>query len=184
MDFKKYNIFTPKDLFDFCCRNLRYGFKYREKVFTETDNNFQQMMDKLYKIRLKDDFVNAGYGVCWDFCEFEREFFEYAGIEHECYFLEAYEKEEEGGPTHTFTLFKEGDKWSWFEFSWGMYAGIWQYSSKEEALVDIVEKFKNFNNANHKNTKLIKTSKVGKRLDVGEFIEHCYNGKKVDVRNL
>lgn len=183
MDFSRYNVKTPKQLFDFFCRNLRYGFKYRKKIFTESDIDFQQKMDKLYKIRLGHNFVDSGYGVCWDFCELERDFFLSKHIPHECYFVEVYENREEGGPTHTFALFQENQKWKWFEFSWGMYCGIWEYDTKENALKDVVEKFRLFYNAKQEDIKLFRTNKVKTRLNTFEFVDHCYAGERVIIKN-
>jgi len=148
----------------------------------ENNPDFQADMDRLYKLRLGEDFIKNKYGVCWDFCELEREFFEGAGIEHECYYVEAFEDRHEGGPTHTFALFKEDAKWKWFEYSWGLYMGIWEYESKEKALADIVEKFRVCSNdANPENLKLFKTNKIKNRLDTFKFVEHCYKGIPIEI---
>ena len=174
--YNKLNIHTPKDLFNFLEKNMKYGFTY--KIFTDLEPNFQENVDKLYKLRLGKDFVKNGYGVCWDFCEFERDFFISQNIEHECYFVDSFIKELGDGPTHTFALYKEGNKWFWFEFSWSCHKGIHPYNSKEEAIKDIAKKFKSFYD-NKCQIKIYKTEKVTKRLDVFEFVEHCINGEQI-----
>lgn len=68
MDFNKYKIKTPKQLMEFLNKNLKYGFTYRNKIYTEDNPNFNDNMNKFYKVRLKKDFIKSGYGVCWDFC--------------------------------------------------------------------------------------------------------------------
>lgn len=107
MDFEKYGVKTPEDLMNYFNANMKYGFVYKNKIFTDLEPDFQKNMDKFYKLRLKEDFLKHKYGVCWDFCEFEREFFESTGIEHRCFFIESFLKHENGGPTHTFALYKK-----------------------------------------------------------------------------
>lgn len=172
---------TPQELMQYFINNFKYGFVYRHKVFTDIENDFQKNMDKLYKIRLGEDFIKHKYGVCWDFCELERLFFIEKNIEHECYFIESYINSEEGGPTHTFALFKQNNKWYWFEYSWFYCRGIWEYNSKKDALKDILSKFKYFYDDKLINISIYKTKKVTKRLDVFEFVEHCLKGDKVNL---
>lgn len=177
--FKELNVQTPKQLFEYLSKYFKYGFVYRNKIFTDDNIDFQKNMDKLYKIRLGKDFIKNKYGVCWDFCEFERSFFIENKIEYSCYFIESILKSKEGGPTHTFLLFKQNGKWYWFEYSWLYYRGIWEYSSQIEAIQDIIEKFKNFYNKKIITINIYKTAKVTKRLDVCEFVKHCTNGNKL-----
>ncbi len=185
MKFSKYGIYTPQDLMDYLQSNMSYGFTYRGKVFTvEEDPEFQADMDRLYKIRLGEDFIKNKYGVCWDFCELEREFFIQAKIEHECFFIESFKNKGEDGPTHTFALFKKEDKWCWFEYSWGMYQGVWCYNTKEEALKDIMKKHYDFYNGQFNNLEIYKTKKVTKRLDTIEFVEHCIKSRPLKIKFL
>ena len=177
--FNKYNVKTPQELMKFFEDNMQYGFTYRNKVYTDLEPDFQENMDKFYKIRLGEDFIKSGYGVCWDFCELERKFFTENNIEHKCYFIESYINRKEGGPTHTFAIYKQNNKWYWFEYSWFYHRGIWEYSSIDEALQGILNKFDEFYNKKLINIGLYETEKVSKRLNVFEFVEHCLNGKKI-----
>ncbi len=181
--FKKLSIKTPQDLMQYFKDNLNYGFVYRNKIFTDMEPDFQKNMDKLYKIRLGEDFIKHKYGVCWDFCELERLFFSQNNIEHECYFIESYINSAESGPTHTFALYHRNDKWYWFEYSWFYHRGIWEYNSKEDALKDILMKFENFFDRKLINIRVYKTDKVTKRLDTFEFVDHCLKGQKVEIDN-
>ncbi len=179
--FDKYNIHTPKDLFDFFENNMNYGFTYRNKVYTDLEPDFQENMNKFYRIRLGENFIQNKLGVCWDFCELERRFFMSKNIDHECYFIESYISSEEGGPTHTFLIFTQNNKWFWFEYSWLYHKGIHEYNSKEEALKDIMEKFNEFFDGKLINISMYKTKKVTRRLDAFKFVEHCLGGEKVDT---
>ena len=179
MNFKEKGITTPQQLMKFLEKNMKYGFTYRGKVFTDDNADFQENMNKFYKIRLGEDFVKSGYGVCWDFCEFERDFFEEFKISHECYFIYSFINKNEGGPTHTFALYNQNNKWFWFEYSWQNSRGIWEYNSKEEAILDIKKKFfENFYGEIEK-VEFYKFEKVNKRLNVFEFVDFCMNGKKL-----
>lgn len=102
-------------------------------------------------------------------------------IEHECYFIESYINRAEGGPTHTFALYQQNDKWYWFEYAWLFYRGIWEYNSKEEALKDVLLKFEKFFDRKLLNIKVYKTDKVTKRLNSFEFVEHCLKGQKIKI---
>ena len=161
--------------------NIQYGFTYRGKVYRDLEQDFQKNMDKFYKIRLGEDFINSGYGVCWDYCELERKFFTENNIKHKCYFIESYINRKEGGPTHTFIIYKQNDKWYWFEYSWFYHRGIWGYNSIDEALQDILNKFDDFYDKKLINIGLYETKKISKRLNVFEFVEHCLNGEKVNI---
>lgn len=177
--FEKLCIKTPKDLMQYFEDNFNYGFVYKNKIFTDMDPNFQKNVDELYKIRLGKDFIKNKYGICWDFCEFERLFFKEYNFEHECYFIDSCINSVEDGPTHTFALFKQNNKWCWFEYSWSNHRGIWIYSSKEEALKDILFKFQKFYDNKLKDINIYKIDKVKKRLNAFEFVEHCLKGQKI-----
>lgn len=179
MCFEKYGIKTPKDLMKYFEANMKYGFVYRNKVFTDLEPDFQANMDKLYKLRIGEDFLKNKYGVCWDFCECERSFFENANIEHRCFFIESFIKREEGGPTHTFALYRENGKWFWFEYSWQYYRGIHEYESVESALQDILKKFETFFDGKVFNLRMYEFPKFKRRVNTYEFVEHCINSKRV-----
>ena len=181
VDFDKYEIKSAADLMRFFEKNMYYGFTYRGKIFTDDQQDFQKNMDKFYKLRIGEDFIKNKYGVCWDFCELEREFFISKNIEHECFFIESFTNREDGGPTHTFVLFKSKNKWWWFEYAWQFHRGIWKYSSRKEALKDILEKFKNFFNRKLFDVRLYKTKSIQKRLDTYEYVERCINCERVEL---
>lgn len=178
--FKDNNIKTPQELMQYFNNNFKYGFIHRNKIFTDDEPDFQENMDKFYRIRLGKDFIKHKYGVCWDFCELERLCLLEYDLKHECYFIESHTDDEKNGPTHTFVLYTENNKWYWFEFSWFCYRGIWQYNTKSDALKDILLKFKNFFDNNLVNINIYKTTKVTKRLNTFEFINHCLKGQKIE----
>lgn len=183
VNFKKYGISSPQDLMDYFEKNMQYGFVEGKKIYTESEPNFQEEMDKHYKLRLGEDFLKNKYGVCWDFCVLEREFLRQAGIENQCYFIEGFLNRQDGGPTHTFAIYKQGKKWLWFEYSWFCYRGIHEYDSLEEALDDVVKKFKSFYDVQFDKIKVFELPEFDRRLDTFEFAEKCLQGKEVIVQD-
>lgn len=179
MDFKKYGIETPEDLMNYFQDNMKYGFIYRGKVFTDREPDFQKNMDRFYKLRRKEDFIKNKYGVCWDFCECEREFFEFSNIEHRCFFIESFISRKEGGPTHTLALYNKGNKWYWFEYAWQVYRGIHEYESVEQALKDVLGKFTAFYGRQLNQVRVYEFPKLSRRVNTFEFVEHCIRSKRV-----
>ena len=184
MDFKKLKITTPQKLLEYFNKNFMYGFTYRGKVFVENSLTFNNDFNKFYKIRLKEDFVKNKYGVCWDYCEFEREFFSSVGIKHTCYFVLNFLTREDGGPTHTFLLYEQNNKWFWFEWAWQQFRGIWEYNTKEEALADVLTKFVELNAVQYDHTDGYEFNKVSKRLNAYLFVEHCMQGKPLNINDI
>ena len=146
----------------------------------ETKKSLLKALDEI-KESYDAFFIKNKYGVCWDFCELERLFFLQRNIEHDCYFIESCVKGQNGGPTHTFALFKQNNKWYWFEYSWFYHRGIWEYDSKDAALKDILTKYEQFYDNNLVDVNLYKTNKVTKRLGVFEFVDHCTEGRKIRI---
>ena len=177
LNFKSYGIETPEDLMKYFNENMKYGFVYRKKVYTDLESNFQENFDKYYKLRIGEDFIKNKYGVCWDFCELERLYFEFSKIEHKCYFIEC----GEDGPTHTFAIYKSKDKWLWFEYAWQKYRGTHQYNSLDNALKDIIKKFESFCEIDKNNINIYETEKIKTRANVFEFVKHCLKGKCVKI---
>lgn len=182
--FEKRGITSPKKLLNYFESNMKYGFKYFKNVFTDSQPDFQENMNRLYKLRIGENFLQSGYGVCWDFCECERLFFEYIGKEHKCFFVETILENGEGGPTHTFALFKENGKWCWFEFAWLAERGIHEFNTIEEAIEIIVKKLVKFCNEKICKVNVFRTEKAAKRMDAFEFVEHCLKGKLVFSRTF
>ena len=178
MNFLKYNIKNEKNLLKFLNNNMHYGFVYRNKIYVQ-DENFGKNMDKFYKMRLKDNLIKSKYGVCWDFCEFEREFFDSQNIECNCYFIESF-KNDIFGPTHSFCIYKINGYYFWFEFAWEKYQGIHKYDTLNSALKDIRQKFENFYN-NKYQIVFHKLSKIYKRLNSKEYIDFALSSPTVRI---
>jgi len=84
MDFNE--LKTPVQLMAYMEKNLRYGFISSEKLYTWDMPLFQEKMDELYRLCINEELIKIGYGVCWDFVELQRAFFERRKIKHESFY--------------------------------------------------------------------------------------------------
>ena len=164
---------TPEELMQFLQDKINYGFVADNVTYKYPIK--EEDIHQHYKIRLGEDLIDTGYGVCWDITELQRKFFENAGIKHECYFLQAYKKDNIARPihTHAFLIYHEDNQWKWFEYSFSQHRGIHEnYKTKQELLNDVATKFL----ARHERENyydLHKYPRVTKALTANQFIKHC-----------
>lgn len=174
-----YNITTPQELLEFLKKTMKYGFVSDGKIYNHP--LIDGVMEKHYKLRLGEDLIQSKYGICWDFTEFERTYFENFGMEHECYYVQGFKENSKTTPTHTFLIYKDENKWKWFEYSWRKMRGIHEYETKEDALVDITTKHLKYHKCIENKYRLYKYTKVKKNLTAVEFIKHCVNNGKIRI---
>ncbi len=132
---------TPEELLSFMVQNVRYGFIGRnKKVYADDNVEINSEMETEYSLQSPEELLESGYGICWDTVELERRWFKEHGYKPETYFM-LYAME--GGttlPTHTFIVFKNNDKWYWFEQAFADQRGIHEYANMEELIDDVKKK--------------------------------------------
>lgn len=162
--------------------SISYGWldKNHEKHF---------MVDELYSenyiLQSPREVIKNGLGVCWDQAELERYYFKSNDWSIQTYFLCHYDQNK--CPTHTFLTYKKNHKVYWFEHSWAKYAGIHEYNSLKELLVDVRNKFINTELNNHyqpSNLLLRPYSKPQSGLSVVEFYKHGELEAPIELDNL
>lgn len=118
--------------------DIKYGY-------LDINGNIHYVIDKdfesSYKLQSPGETLNNKVGVCWDQVELERCLFDKKNIKFNTYFIVYYS--DNICPTHTFLIYKIDNDYYWFEHSWEKYRGIRKYSSENNALNDIKEKFIN-----------------------------------------
>lgn len=97
---------------------------------------------KNYKIQKTSEVINHDYSICWDLCEVEREYFK--NTKYSFVTIFAVLKKFRNKPCHTFLVFKDADKYYWFESSWQNMKGIKEYCSMEDIFNDIRNNFFEF----------------------------------------
>ena len=160
---------------------INYG--WIDKNGAKHINDFKTFADE-YILQSPEEVIKNKIGVCWDQVELERKYFEqYKSVK--TFFIVHYDNNQ--CPTHTFLTFEKNNKCYWFEHSWECFRGIHEYSSVEELLTDIKNKFIKIelNNIYDKDRIVIyEYSKPEYNISVQEFFDHCSNGKFIELEKL
>lgn len=131
-------IKKPEELLEFMSKNFHYGFVKRSdgKILNDfRSNEWKEFWIDEYFLQKPEELMKNKYGVCWDFVEFEREWFKNNGYELKTFYMAVLKKEGSKLPTHTFLAYHFNNKWYWFEFSWYDRRGIIEFESINDLLV-------------------------------------------------
>lgn len=85
------------------------------------DNNANE---DTYIVKTPKELLKTKSGICYDQVELEREYLTKHNYEFKTFFIYPWKNEKRLIPTHTFLIFKENNKYYWFEYSWESYRGI------------------------------------------------------------
>ena len=126
-------------------RIQEYGFIWNGKKYTDDFSNYHTISPI--------DFSKYHIGVCWDYANYEYEYFKeyFKNIFCQLYYIEMAGLPEE--PTHTWLSYETNNKVYVIESSWESNRGIHEYDTKEEMLEDYIMKFIESNNANETEAK-------------------------------
>ena len=113
------------------------------------DNNISAN-PKSYRSLSPKKFLKLHKGICWDFAEFEAEYFKevFANyrftiqeLKNDKYSLYFYQQEDgKGNATHTWLAYMDNDMVYVIESSWGEMMGVHKYTSEDEMINDYVSK--------------------------------------------
>lgn len=131
-------IKTPQELLSYMAKNIKYGFigRNNHKRYQWDDKDWGADFENEYYLQKPEDLVESGLGVCWDSAELEREWFSKHGYEAKVYFMWFKKEEDNDLPTHTFLVYKQGEKYYWFEHSASANRGIHEYDSLDALLAE------------------------------------------------
>lgn len=97
-----------------------------------------------HKLRSPKDTLRLGKGNCHDQVLLELDVLKRMGWDPKAKFLiEVDSKTGQGGQTHSYVYFKNGNKYIWFENAWEDQSGIHEYDSEKELHDDVMKKFRN-----------------------------------------
>lgn len=123
-----------------CLETIEYGFKDENGFNIYKDpKRWDDDFEEFYYLLSPDELLESRCGTCWEQVELERKLFNDEKYEVETYFICTYAVD--ASPCHTFLVYKESDRYYWFENSWYNYRGIHEYSSIKELLLDVKKKF-------------------------------------------
>ena len=159
--------------------NIDYGWvdKNNKKHIYDYDTYSNE-----YKLQSPEEIINNRIGVCWDQVELERYYFDKINIPIKTFFIVHYDDNK--CPTHTFLVYEKDNNYYWFEHSWEKFRGIHAYSTLNELLNDIKNKFIQYelnNQYDNNNLKIYEYSKPKYNISTQEFYSHCENGILINI---
>lgn len=149
------------------------GYKYINKI---AKNKF--ITD--WYLQKPQEIKKTQIGICWDQVEYERNFFETHKIKHKCIFM-IYEDGIKN-PMHTFLIFKDKNKYYWFENTYNNVKGIISFDNLKDCIEKVKYEFKKENALEEIGEKLYLYvyEKPEYEISAEEFVNHCISSLKVD----
>lgn len=161
---------------------IKYGFLDKNnKNIIETDiEKWDNEFNEFYYLQSPQELLKTKCGVCWDQVELERYLFKQEKINIKTYFICTYDND--NLPSHTFLMYKEKDKYIWFENSWQEYRGIHKYENKKQLLLDIKNKFiKSHNTSKDAPTIIYEYKKPKYHITCQEMYDYCETQKIIKL---
>lgn len=178
------NIKNPKELLDFMNKNIKYGFKYNNKIYYGNEDVFF----KKWKLNNVKDILINGYANCFEQTEIERDWFSNNNYEYKTYFIIFLLDYENSYACHTYLAYKENNKWYHFENADESNKGIHEYKDLNSLIMSQKKKLIEYNkNQGLKINKeiidkihIFEYNKPKNNLNFNEFIDNILdNGKDI-----
>lgn len=128
-------ISSPQELYEYMS-DIEYAWmdqqgKFHTEMVPEIYENYSAMSPEEVKKYRK--------GICMDQSEFARDWFEKNNYEVKLMVIQI--ERDDSAPGHQFLIYKDNNKYYWFEHAWFNEKGIHEYNSYEELIEDIKNKF-------------------------------------------
>ena len=170
LEYKK--VSSPEELLSFMSKYVNYGFISNEgKRYMESDKFWNRDWYKKCIVQSGNGMLKTKLGTCWDQVELERKWFTEHNYEIKTLFFWFNLPQPNCYPTHTILVYKNNDKWVWFEHSFFSYRGIFEYDSLDMLISDV--KAKHLKSA-------IKRG-IAKEDDLNSIEVHVYNKPKANL---
>ena len=165
-------------LLDDVMGNIKVGYKCKDGSFRiKIDEHFSD----IYRLQSANDLLESHIGLCFDQVELERKLFSTMKVSFRTYFLLYDDKKL--NKAHTFLVYKDKDKYYWFEHAWTLYKGVHAYSSKEKLLKDVMGHFiETIPNGNMNLVHIYQYDKPRSGISFNRFLSNAINGKSVKLR--
>lgn len=117
------------------------SYQLRNKYYQLDRIRGKSDFDKYYRLLTPQEFIKYGGGVCWDYVVYQAYYFKkfYPGVKFYTFYHQTVHEDPNDAPTHSFMIFTINNKWYWFESSWKINMGIWEFNSLDEALNFIMD---------------------------------------------
>ena len=139
-------VSNPLELLNYMNRYIRYGIKDDNgNIYKWEMDDFIDACFTKWKFRDGLGVIKSGFGHCFDQTEIERDWFSKKGYEIKTLFIVF--QIDRGNPyiCHTYLVYKDNNKWNWFEHADNNNRGIHSFSSLEEAVLCQKKKHIEFN---------------------------------------
>ena len=165
-------INTPLELLEFMSNNIFYGYLGKSgRIYNYLDEDMDNNWYSEYILESKDDILNTLIGNCFDQVELERDWFTRNNYEIKTYFEMVDTNLENNYPTHSFLVYKDNNKYYWFENSDFNNRGIHEYNTLEELLIDQKKKYIDF--VGIENIIINEYQKPISGIDANEYLHFC-----------
>ena len=171
-------IKTPNELLEYMS-----DFEYK---WMDKDGNFHEdiipEMYENYSLMTPEEVEKYKCGICVDQTEFERDWFFRHNYDFKIMVIEI--DRFDSKPGHQFLIYKENNKYYWFENAWGDERGIHEYKTYEELIDVIKNKFiiqNDIKDSEFSNLRLFEQVKYPYHLSYEEMDEYKYKEEIADI---
>lgn len=177
-------IKTPEELLEFM-NSINYGYLGKDNKIYYDDSNFFEN----YKLETTEDILTNLVGNCWDQVEFERDWFLNNNYEIKTIFEMVVLDYNNDYPTHSFLVYKDNNKWCWFEHADSNNKGIHKFNTLEELLNyqyhKYVEFLQEYNIKEEEINKIIITefTSPNEHITASEYLENAINSPTISIKN-
>ena len=183
---------TPEELLNFM-DYIRYGFygnddkEYINDGTEESNQIFQEACLTEYSLANKDKVLKYRLGQCFDQTELERTWFKEHNYEFKTIFIWFLFDHENTYPTHSYLIYKDNNKYYYFEHSDYVNRGIYEFNSYEEAIRfqmnKHIEYTKNMGNVVDdeimKHIHIYEYNEPSSNITFYEYIDHILDSKEI-----
>jgi hypothetical protein len=142
--------------------------------------------DNYYRMLSPQEFNKYKGGVCWDYVTYEAYYFKrnFPDIKFKSYYHIGVDTDG-STPTHTFIVFKYGNKFYWFESSWKPKRGVYEFNTEKDALNYIIYNLNKDAGSRITKSFLIEYNALDNKLYGMNGAEYMtYMEKRISNRNL
>lgn len=182
------NINSPNELLNFMSNNIEYGYLSKTgKLYHTSDKDYDSKWFSEYKLQNVKELLNNHCGNCWDQVELEREWFTNHNYEIKTIYEMVELNYENNYPTHSFLIYKDNNKYYWFENSDYNNRGIHTFDNFDELIKyqynKYLELLKELNiKSNEVNNIVLKEfNKPKSGITASEYIEHVMKSKTIKL---
>lgn len=161
---------------------ISYGYKDSNGYnLINDEDKWDNLFKTTYKLLTPEEVLKLKCGTCFEQVELERKLFLDRDIEVSTYFICTHAID--AIPSHTFLVYKNNNKYYWYEHAWDMYKGIHEYNSIKELLLSVKKYFINSHDYITSNdyTFVYQYDKPKYHISCDKFYEYCENSKLIKL---